>query len=189
MNTKQIAGLGVLTAIVIVLQAIGGAITIGGVFSITLVLVPIIVGAALYGCWAGAWLGFVFGGVVLINNSSLFYAVSIPGTILTVLAKGILCGLIAGLVYKLLAKVNSWLAAFASAIICPIVNTGVFLIGCSLFFMDTMNEWGAAAGFSNGVSYMFLGLVGVNFLVEMGVNIILSVGIIKIIDIVKKNMI
>ena len=63
-NSKKIVGLGLLTAIVIVLQALAISIRFG-VFNITLVLVPIIVGAALYGYKAGAWLGGVFGVVVL----------------------------------------------------------------------------------------------------------------------------
>ena len=58
-NVRTIVGMGVLTALVIVLQAIGSVIRFG-TFSITLVLAPIIIGAALYGWKAGAWLGFVF---------------------------------------------------------------------------------------------------------------------------------
>ena len=59
-NTKALVGMGILTAIVIVLQFVASAIKFGP-FSITLVLAPIIIGAALYGWKAGAWLGAVFG--------------------------------------------------------------------------------------------------------------------------------
>ncbi len=58
-KTLMLAVMGVLTAIVIVLQALAIGIRFG-TFSITLVLVPIVVGAALYGWKAGAWLGLVF---------------------------------------------------------------------------------------------------------------------------------
>ena len=51
-NTRTLAGLGLMTAIVIVLQLVGGAIRFG-TFSISLVLLPIVVGAALYGRGAG----------------------------------------------------------------------------------------------------------------------------------------
>ena len=66
-NTKQVVGLGLITAIVIVLQFLGSFIKLGP-FSVSLVLIPIVVGAALYGAKAGAWLGFVFGIVVLISG-------------------------------------------------------------------------------------------------------------------------
>ena len=69
MKTKSIAGVGLLTAITIVLQMIGAVIRFGP-FSITLVLIPIVVGAALYGPLAGAWFGFVFGMVVLLSGDA-----------------------------------------------------------------------------------------------------------------------
>ena len=66
-NTKTIVGVGLLTAIVVVLQALAVFIRPSGIFNISLVLVPIVVGAALYGWKAGAWLGLVFGVIVLMN--------------------------------------------------------------------------------------------------------------------------
>lgn len=52
-NAKKIAGVGLLTALVVVLQLLGSFIKFGTV-SISLVLIPIVVGAALYGVGAGA---------------------------------------------------------------------------------------------------------------------------------------
>ena len=46
-NTQKIVGLGLFTAIVIVLQLMGSFIRFG-TFSISLVLVPVVIGAALY---------------------------------------------------------------------------------------------------------------------------------------------
>ena len=51
-NAKKIAGVGLLTALVVVLQLLGSFIKFGTV-SISLVLIPIVVGAALYGVGAG----------------------------------------------------------------------------------------------------------------------------------------
>lgn len=42
-NTKTLAGLGLMTAVIIVLQLLGGAIRFG-TFSVSLVLLPIVVG-------------------------------------------------------------------------------------------------------------------------------------------------
>ena len=182
-QTKTLVGIGILTAIVIVLQAMALGIRFG-TFSITLVLVPIVVGAALYGWKAGAWLGFVFGVVVLFTDSTAFLTISVPGTVITVLLKGTLAGLTAGVVYKLLVNKNHWLAVIASAIVCPIVNTGIFLLGCSVFFLDTIRTWGEGAGFESVGTYMIVGFVGINFLIEMGVNIVLSSAIVRILDVV-----
>ena len=186
-NTKTIAGVGLLTAIVLVLQALAVLIRPTGFFNISLVLVPIVVGAALYGWKSGAWLGFVFGMVVLFTDAGAFLAVSIPGTIVTVLLKGIFCGLAAGLVYKLLEKKSIITGVIVSAIICPCVNTGIFLLGCKVFFMNTINEWAAALGYESAGKYMIFGLVGVNFLIEMAINIILSSAIVQIIKVGKKT--
>lgn len=184
--TQTIAFLGVLTAIVIVLQALALNIRFG-VFSITLVLVPIIVGAAICGWKAGAWLGLVFGAVVLLTGDAApFLAVNAPGTIFTVLLKGILAGLCAGLVYSAFSRKNSLLAAILAGITAPVVNTGIFLICCRLFFFDTIAEWGQAAGFENAAAYMFLGLAGVNFLVELAINLALSAVVVQIIRIINR---
>ena len=66
-KTKNMVGVGLFTAIVMVLQFLGGGIKFG-IFSISLVLVPIVVGAALYGWKAGALLGFAFGVAVLLSG-------------------------------------------------------------------------------------------------------------------------
>ena len=185
-KTKQIVGIGLFTAIVVVLQLLGGGIRFG-MFSISLVLVPIVVGSAVYGWAAGAWLGLAFGVTVLLSgDAGAFLAVDVFGTVLVVLLKGTLCGLAAGLVYKLLEKCGRLWAVIVAAIVCPVVNTGVFLLGCQVFFLDTITAWGAAAGFASVGTYMVFGLTGINFLIELGVNLVLSPVITRLINIGKK---
>lgn len=218
-KTKKIVGIGLFTAIVLVLQFLGGGIKFG-MFSISLVLVPIVVGAAVYGWQAGAWLGFTFGVAVLLSgDAAAFLAVDVVGTVLTVLVKGTAAGLCSGLVYRLvhtlmnkhskkriqfiknnygigeccetgvyeyISRNNRYIAVIAAAVICPIVNTGIFLLGCVLFFMETVAGWGAAVGFENVASYMFLGLAGTNFLIELTTNLLLSPVIVRLISYAKK---
>ena len=186
-NTQALVGMGILTAIVVVLQFIGAFIKFGP-FSITLVLAPIIIGAALYGWKAGAWLGAVFGIVVLLSgDAAAFMAVNAPGTVILCILKGTLAGAAAGLVYKALEKVNPWVAVIAAAIVCPVVNTGVFLLGCLVFFLDTVKEWGAGAGYENVGAYFLFGFVGLNFVVELAINLVLSTAIVRILSIVRKS--
>ena len=185
-NTQKIVFAAILTALVIVLQYVSMALRFG-MFSITLVLVPVVIGAATCGVLTGAWLGFVFGVIVILTgDAASFLAVDFLGTIVTVLAKGTLCGVAAGLVYKALQGKNKYLAVMAAAITCPIVNTGVFLLGCLVFFLETIKAWGVAAGFTNVTAYMFIGLAGTNFIIELVTNIILAPVILRVLKFAKK---
>ncbi|MBR3228067.1 MAG: ECF transporter S component, partial [Erysipelotrichaceae bacterium] len=180
-KTKRLVTIAMFTAIVIVLQLIGSVIRFGP-FSVSLTLVPIVVGAALFGPWAGAWLGLVFGAVVLISgDAAAFLAVNVLGTLLTVLIKGSSAGLCAGLVYRALEEKNTTLATVLAGLTCPVVNTGLFLLGCVVFFLPTLTSWGVAAGYQNVGLYMLFGLVGANFLFELLVNMILSPVILRLI--------
>ena len=191
MSTRTMVTGALLTALVIILQFMGAAIRFGP-FSISLVLIPIAIGAITCGKTVGTWLGLVFGVVVLASGDAApFWAVNTPGTIITVLLKGMACGFVSGLVYELFTKGFSkkqkktpYIAAIISSLICPVVNTGVFLLGCLVFFLDTVTVW---AGGSNVGTYMIVGLVGVNFLFEMAVNIIFAPAISHIVKVVNKK--
>ena len=188
MSTETMVLGALLTALVFVLQFMGAFVRFGP-FSISLVLIPIVIGAACCGKGVAAWLGLVFGAAVFASgDAAAFLAVNIPGTIITVLAKGVACGFFAGIIYNLLKKHNRYVAVAAAAIICPVVNTGIFLIGCKLFFMDTVAQWAEAAGLGGNVGkFMIVGLVGTNFLVEMVSNIVLSPIVVRLLNIRSKQ--
>ena len=186
-KTKKMVGIGLFTAIVVVLQMLGGGIKIGTMFSISLVLVPIVVGAAVYGWQAGGWLGLAFGVAVLFSgDAGAFMAVDPLATILVVLVKGIACGLVSGLVFTAFKRTNTLVAVIFAAVACPIANTGVFLLGCRFFFLETVTQWAAAFGYANAGAYMFLGLAGINFIIELAVNILLAPVITRLIAYAKK---
>lgn len=183
MSTKTLVMYALLTAIVVVLQIIAEFAPKVGPCALSFVLVPVVVGAALCGNKAGAWLGFVFSVVVLLcPSTSIFYGVSFIGTIIVVLVKGTLSGLCAALVYKLFEKVNMYVAVLFAAITAPVVNTGIFLLGCRIFFFEAIKSW---AGGQNVVTYMFFVLAGFNFLFELVSNILLSPAILTIIKVRK----
>ncbi len=186
-HIEKLVLLALLTAMVAVLAYFGGFVKIGGLASISLTLIPVVLGAALCGSLAGAWLGGVAGVVFFATADAAFWlSISIPGTIITVMVKGILSGLCAGLVYKLLEKVNRYLAVIVSAVVCPVVNTGIFLLGCLVFFMDKVKELASAEGYSIG-AFLIIGFVGLNFVFELITNIVVSPAILRLLNIRKKK--
>ena len=182
----KLALMALLTAMVAVLSYFGGFVKIGSLASISLTLIPVVIGAALCGPFAGAWLGGVSGAIFFFTADAAFwFSLSVPGTIITVMVKGILSGLCAGLVYRLLEKKNRYLAVIVSAVVCPVVNTGIFLIGCLIFFLDAVKSMAVAEGISI-FAYLILFFVGLNFVFELLTNIIVSPAILRIINIRKK---
>lgn len=184
-STRAIVIGAVLTALVFLLQYMGSFVKLGP-FSISLVLIPIVIGTSTCGWKIGSWLGLVFGFAVLMSgDAAAFLTVNAPGTIATVLLKGTLCGLVSGLAYEgvyKLSRGNSYLATTVAAIVCPVVNTGIFLLGCLVFFMDTIAMWTEGAGLGGDVAhYMIFVLVGANFLFELVANIVFAPVIVRII--------
>ncbi len=184
-KTKNTVLTGILTALVVVLYWVGTVFKVGTV-SITLTLIPIVIGAALCGTKAAVWLGLVFGINVLADpTTSMFMTWNIGGTFITVLAKGALCGLAAAYTYQKFADRNKIFAVFAAGVVCPVVNTAIFLLGCVMFFFQGVSSMASNAG-QNVFLFMIVGFVGLNFIVELVINMIVSPAIIRILDIRKK---
>ena len=170
-DIKKLTYIAVLTAIVVVLQFIPIKIA---TFELALSVPVIVIGAALCGTGVGAWLGFVFGAVVLmLPGTAAYMSFNAFGTILTVLLKGVLAGLAAGAVYKLTERFNRYVAALIAAVTATFVNTGVFLIGSLIFFEGDI-------GMVIGV------LISVNFLIELVVNVVLAPTVYRVVNIKKK---
>ncbi len=188
--------LAILTAVVLVLQTAGIAIPnpLGGT-PISLVLIPIALGAMIVGPTAGAWLGFVFGAYVYITLGVMHLDPAFTGTmfdndpVLTAvicLGKSTLAGFLSGLVYRALRGKNEWLAIFVAAAVTPVVNTGVFILGCLCMF-DTMQQF---AGAGRSVLYYLLILVaGFNFVFEFAVNMLLAPALRRVIHVVSRRKI
>lgn len=183
MSTKTMVLAAILTALVVVLQFVGQTIRFGP-FMISLVLVPIVIGAAICGPMIGGWLGFVFGVFVLIcGDAAPFLVVNAFGTVVTVLLKGALCGLAAGYVYKLLEGKNKTIAVIAASIVCPVVNTGIFFLGCLVFFLKSI----AQSADGNVILYILEFYIGGNFLVELGMNLVLGPAIVRLVNIAESK--
>jgi len=187
-KTKVLVGMAIFTALVVVLQQMAGIIKIGP-FSPSLVLIPMVIGAAAYGLKSGAWLGLVFGAVVLIGcitgtdpGGNAMWNFNPGVTALICIGKGVAAGFLAALTYKKLEHWNPIFATVAAAIVCPVVNTGLFCLGAVAVFRPLLEQW---SGGGDLVSYVFLGLIGINFLIEVGINVVLSPVVVRILKIRK----
>ena len=183
-------GIALLMALVIVMQYLGGLIPPIGGFSISLVLIPIVIGAAIYGPYVGAFLGGVFGVIVVINcvngadvGGAMVFQANPVLCVIVVLAKGILAGFLAGLVYRLLKGKNPYLAMLCCAIVCPVVNTGVFVVCMLAFFKDVLAAW---AGGGDIIAYILTGLILANFVPELIINVVFGTAGQTVIKAVKK---
>ncbi len=188
---KKMVGVSLLIAVMLVLQFISTVFPIKiGPVALSLVLIPIVLGAATYGIAAGGVLGGAFGVMTYIfcvngmdGGGHMVFQASPALCLLVVVAKGILCGIAAGAAYKALHKINGYAAMLCAAIVCPVVNTGVFLAGMFLFFMDVLRAW---AGGSDVAGYVLSGLIVINFLPELAINLIFSPAGQRILHAIKK---
>ena len=193
-KTLRLAQLAMLAAIIIVLQQI--VIPLPGGLTLSLVLIPIVVGAVLFGPASGAVLGGVFGAVVTFlvitgragELSTMMWIAHPIMTVLVCMLKGIGAGFFAGLIAKAFKK-HSFAGVVLASAVAPIVNTGIFLAGILTVFRDVIVEFAGQNGFG-GTSVLYFAvmiIVGINFLVEFTANLVLSPTISAVVKAVRKT--
>ena len=194
-NTKtksmNAALLGLFTAIIVVLQLMSYLIKIG-TFNLSLVLIPIVLAAVMYGPKHASILGGVFGVIVVIasvagldGGGNVLFQSSPVLTTLVCLIKGIAAGFIAGVIANALKAKSLYAAVILAAVAAPVVNTGIFVLSMLLFFKDTLNAW------ANGIDlayYIIVGLIGVNFIIEFVINVVLSPVVLTVTRALKKEI-
>jgi uncharacterized membrane protein len=194
-KTRKMVALAMLCALVIVLQTVSILIgQLNPIVSFTLALVPIVVGAVLYGPTAGTVLGAVMGIVVFISVllgqagplSAEMLQLNPVVTCLVCILKTAVAGFVSGLLYRIIAKTGKEkLAIIIAAIVCPVINTGIFLATLLTVF------YGVAVTFAAGrmLYFIFVIILGINFVLEFILNSALSPVIVRIIEVVGKKKI
>ena len=164
-TTRQIVITGLMLALEIVLQVVGNYLQFGSV-NINLSLVAVVMAAVLAGPASGAIVGFFNGVMALLSPSTiaLFMPISVVGTFLACLTKCTLAGLAAGFIFKCLRKKNLVLALILSSICVPVINTGLFVVYCLLFFRPLLENLCGEG--SNIYIFLFSTFIGINFIVE-----------------------
>ena len=196
--TLRMTQLAILTAIVVVLQCFGGLLRLPFMGTAgNLVLIPIAIGAILLGPRAGTWLGLVCGVVIYIYGvtgadpfTHLLFEMHPLITAAICFVKTALAGFLAALAWRALKGFNEWVALLTAAVLVPVVNTGVFVLGC-FTILDAVEA--AQASFFPGdargtIAFIFLGLAGVNFLLELGLTLVLTPALQRIIAVLAPHI-
>lgn len=188
-SAKNVTVLAILLALVIVLQAFGGSFNIGAV-TLNFTLIPLVLGAIVLGPLAGAFLGFASGVVVLIQvilaPAGFYYIIWTNSPFVTTmicLVKTTVAGFVSGWIFNLLEKKNRYAAVFIASGVVPVINTGLFILGC-------LCMWDTIALMSEGMNvFMFIlvGLVTFNFFIEFAINLLVSPGLHTVYEVVEKQ--
>ena len=158
-----------------------------GALSITLMTVPVAIGAVCLGPLAGAILGGVFGltsflqcfgiGFLIDPTGALMFEASPLGTVAVCFVPRILAGLCCGLVFKSMnaLKPDSFLAYPVSCAVLPILNTLLFISGYIVTYRHTLLA-------EVSVKAVFLSILSLNFLVELSVTLIVATVVSRILN-------
>lgn len=165
-NNRMIAVTGLLLAIEIIFQCI--SMIIPGGINFNLSLIPITMGAILYGPVVGGFLGLMAGVIVLVspNTIDVFFSVSPIATIFCCLTKTFVAGVLAGLIFNIFKKKNNTLGAILAAVIVPLFNTFIFTIFAYFWFKDALHF--------TSYSEILYAFIGLNFLIELVTTVIVS---------------
>lgn len=175
-RTLYLTQLATLSAMVLFLQLAGVTVRIGAT-PVSLVLLPIVLGAVLLGPLAGAWLGFLFGAEVLIVlgvmgadpfTATLFLDHPLLTSLLCI-GKGVAAGLVPALIFRALKDKWKTLALFLAAASAPIANTGLFILG-SYTMMDTFQS--NFLGEHSMFYFLVIICAGWNFIFEFLLNLV-----------------
>lgn len=187
-NTRRLAFLGLLTAVIIIMSFTPlGYLKTGGL-EITFILLPVIVGAITLKPVDGAILGGVFGitsfiqcfgisafGTVLLSINWFF-------TLIVCIVPRILAGWLGGLIFTVLKKSDKtkFISYAAASLATPILNTILFMGTLVLFFYNTdyIQQTAEFLGAENIFSFVAL-FVGINGIIETVVCFIAGTAISK----------
>ena len=155
-----------------------------GAIEITLMVIPVAVGAIVLGPTCGAILGGIFGATSFVQCfgisafGTFLFSLNPVMTFITCIVPRILCGWLAALIFQAIySKGKKTLAAYTASLSTALLNT-IFFMGCIIMFfwsdagfVDQMAAWGVT---TKSVGLFLVAFVGVNGVVEAVVNFIVG---------------
>lgn len=189
-KTLRLAQIALLAALIVVLQWLGNLLTAVMPVQMSFVLIPIVIGGALFGPGAGAILGAVFGVMTIYGCATggglfgLLFAGSPWLISLLCMLKSTLAGAAGGWIASVFRKRNrEFLGVLLAAGAVPVVNTGIFCLGMFLFQAELVDFFG-----NTDVFYIiFILLAGVNFLVEFAINMVVAPAMERVVRAVRRT--
>lgn len=190
-NTATLVQLAMIIAIMIILDVTGlGLIKIPPV-AITILHIPVIVGAIVMGPACGAILGGAFGVISLLEASfkatspadlafSPFLSGNPIGSLIMCVGCRILMGWLAGMLFRWISKLDKTniIAAIVSAGVASIVHSFTVLSCLWLLFPELQFTFKA----------VLLAVLSVNGLLECAAAIVFGVAFAKVVPIIRKSM-
>ena len=152
--------------------------------SVTLLTIPVAVGAIILGPKGGAVCGLAFGATsfyMALTGSSAFAAmllsISPVGTFITCIVARVLEGWLTGLIFAALYKKASAkkFSYYIASLACPLLNTLFFMGFLCIFFYNTEYIQGIASGLGAGNPILFVAaFVGIQGLIEAGICFVIG---------------
>lgn len=195
-STQKMVEMALLIAVILILAFTPlGYIKMPMGLEITLIVVPVAVGAVTLGPKAGTVLGAVFGITSFIQCfgmsafGAMLLGINPVGCAIVCIVPRVLEGLFTGLIFKGLkkTKLHKTVTTTIANLCCPLLNTTMFMALLVAFFYQTsfIQDMVAGLGTTNVFAFI-LAFVGVNGLVEALICFILGTAISKALQIALK---
>ena len=185
---RRMTELALLTAIVLLMAFTPlGYLTTPWGLNITLIVVPVAVGAVVMGPKEGAFLGLVFGltsfskGFTGAGLSPIMLDADPIGFFILCVVPRVLVGFLPGFFYSQLKKFAK-LRTFSQALCCfltPIFNTALYMTTLWLLFSDTWLAFNGAEGTGFSLLILMVSGVAVNGIIEAAACLILGTAVSK----------
>lgn len=194
-NTKKMVELAILIAIIALMAFTPLGYLKLFTVDITLIVIPVAIGAIILGPTAGAILGFVFGltSFILSFSSALgamMLDINPVYRLITCIVPRVLCGWATGMLYMGLKKSDKLSKASVQAanLACPLFNTIFFMSAFMIFYYNTPTIQNIATSMkaANPIAFVFA-FVGVNALIEAVACFIIGTAVTKAIQVAFKN--
>ena len=192
-TTKTITGTALLTAIELILIVVSNYVKIMAI-NLNLALVPIALGAMLFGPLSGLFIGLVNGLVTIFAPDTLafFMPVNPVVTVFLCLLKTGLAGFLCGLIYYPFknAKTNGKkiVGSILASISVPLINTLLFTAGCFMFFYGPYSDLARKNGYTDTFYFFITLVVGINFIFEFSISLLVSPSINMLVNYYQKKV-
>lgn len=182
---KSVIGLAVFALIIVVMAFTPVGFLKTGNLEASFLVVPVAIGAILLGPTYGAVLGLIMGVVSFAqcfgssDMGSALFGVSAVNTFLLCVIPRVICAWMAGVFYDLLSKIDKtgFVPQIAAAVVCPLFNFILFMLGLSLLFGQTPYLLNMQTQMNaSGIGFYFA-LGGMNLLYELLASVVLTTGI------------